>query len=297
MIIDSHIHLWLREMLPDKLVEIYLEPLLALKDVLDLKVNGVDTVWPEYGADTSQLLEMMDDCRTDKVIALPIDFGLVEKPRSDIEQYNEWVFENCSAYPDKIIPFVGVDPQRGDHAIELVEKFVKRYNARGVKVYPATGWYPNEERILPFWKAMEDLGMAIVTHSGAAWGPLDDRFTEPRFYEPVFQRFPDLKIVIAHLGGKWRMSTFEICQRYENAYADISAIQGWLPSDPETAKSRLREVAEKIPNKASFGTDWPLFDLQYSSANWLRFCQETDWADEDIKEKVLGGNMRKVLGI
>jgi len=284
-------------MLPDKMVEVYLEPLRALEDLIDLKLDAPDVIWPEYGVDVPKLLDMMAAGPVDRTIVLPIDFGLVEKPRIGVEEYNHWIFDSCAPYRDKIVPLAGVDPQRGEWAIKLVEKMVKTYDAKGVKVYPATGWYPYEDRIRPFWKAMDEMGMVIVTHSGASWGPLDDRYTEPRFYEPIFQKFPDLKIVIAPLGGKWRRTTYDICRKYENAYTDVSALQGWLPSDPDTAKSRLREVAERIPDKASFGTDWPLFDLQYSSANWLHFVQESDWADEDTKAKLLGENMRKVFGL
>jgi predicted TIM-barrel fold metal-dependent hydrolase len=77
-------------------------------------------------------------------------------------------------------------------------------------------------------------------------------------------KFPDLKVIIAHLGGKYRSETYELCVKQANCYTDISVLQGWLPSDPDTCLSRPREVAEKAPDRASFGTDFPLFDLATS---------------------------------
>ena len=74
-------------------------------------------------------------------------------------------------------------------------------------------------------------------------------------------------------------------------------MQGWLPSDPATAESRLREIAERVPDKVSFGTDYPLFELGYPSSMWVDFVKDRPWADEDVKAKLLGGTMRKVLGI
>jgi predicted TIM-barrel fold metal-dependent hydrolase len=106
-----------------------------------------------------------------------------------------------------------------------------------------------------------------------------------------------MNIVLAHLGGKWRAEVFELCQEYPNCFTDCSALQGWLPSDPDTAIGRLRELAKRIPDKVSFGSDFPLFDLSYESPQWVRFVREQPWADEDTKAKLLGGNMRKVLGI
>lgn len=296
MIIDSHVHIWLRDHLPDSMVRAYLEPLRALKDLFDMELD-VENVWPDYGVDVNKVLEMMAAGPVDRTVVLPIDYNIVEQARIDIEDYNTWVFENVAAYRDKVIPFVGIDPQRGDRAIGIMERFVKKYDARGVKVYPATGWYPNEERIQKFWAIANDLGLIAVTHAGAAWGPLDDKYTHPSFYDEVLQRYPDLKVMIAHLGGKFRQETYELCAKHSNCYTDISALQGWLPSDPDTCLSRLKEVAEKVPDRASFGTDFPLFDLSYASSMWLNFVMDRPWADEDVKARVLGGNMQRLLGI
>jgi predicted TIM-barrel fold metal-dependent hydrolase len=296
MIIDSHVHLWLRDHLPDSMVRAYLEPLRALKDLFDLDIDA-ENVWPDYGVDVNKVLEMMAAGPVDRSILLPIDYNIVEQARIDIEEYNRWVFESVSPYRDRLIPFVGIDPQRGDRAIDIMERFVKSYDARGVKVYPATGWYPNEDRIRNFWAHAEDLGLTVVTHAGAAWGPLEERYNRPSFFDEVLERHPDLNVVIAHLGGKYRQETYDLCARHSNCYTDISALQGWLPSDPDTCLARLKEVAEKAPDRASFGTDFPLFDLSYASSMWLNFVKDRPWADEDTKAKVLGGNMQRLLGL
>jgi uncharacterized protein len=296
MIIDSHVHIWLRDHLPDSMVRAYLEPLAILKEVMDWEVD-IDTVWPEYTVDAQKILDMLKDSSADLAVALPIDFNIVEAARIDIHDYNTWVFESCAPYADKIIPFIGVDPQRGEEALKMLDHFTSKYDALGVKLYPSTGWYPYEERIESFYDRVEDLGLAVITHAGAAWGSLEEKYTEPNFWSSVLENHPDMNIVIAHLGGKWRQQTFELCQKYPNCYTDCSALQGWLPSDPDTAMSRLKEVAEKVPDKVCYGSDFPLFDLSYSSPKWLDFVRTQPWADEDIKAKMLGGNMRKVLGI
>lgn len=296
MIIDSHVHVWLRDHLPDSMVRAYLEPLNALKDLFDLGIEA-ENVWPEYGVDVGKVLEMMAAGPVDRSVLLPIDYNIVDQARIGIEDYNRWVFESVAPYRDKVIPFVGIDPQRGGRAIDILERFVKRYDAKGVKVYPATGWYPNEERIRDFWTCADDLGLVVVTHAGAAWGPLEEKYNRPSFFDEVLQRYPDLRVVIAHLGGKYRQETYELCAQHANCYTDISALQGWLPSDPDTCMARLKEVAEKVPDRASFGTDFPLFDLSYASSMWLSFVKDRPWADEDTKAKVLGGNMQRLLGL
>jgi len=296
MIIDSHVHLWLRDHLPDAMVRMYLEPLIALEGLMDWDVQ-TETVWPEYTVDAEKVLETLDDGGVDKAVVLPIDFNLVEKARLDVNAYNTWVFETCATAADRLIPFIGVDPQRGDQALDVLDHYVKRYDAKGVKLYPSTGWYPNEERVRKFMDRVDELGLVIITHAGAAWGSLEEKYSEPSFWNEVLQRYPDTNIVLAHLGGRWRQQAYQMCKEYPNCFTDCSALQGWLPSDPETAISRLKELAATIPDKVSFGSDFPLFELSYTTPMWAHFVKTQPWADEDAKEKLLGGNMRKVLGV
>lgn len=296
MIIDSHVHLWLRDHLPDAMVRMYLEPLAALEGLMDWDVE-TETVWPEYTVDAEKILEALDDGGVDKAIVLPIDFNLVEKARLDVNEYNTWAFETCATASDRLIPFIGVDPQRGDQALDILDRFVKKYDAKGVKLYPSTGWYPNEDRIRKFLDHVDELGLVVITHAGAAWGSLEEKYSEPSFWTGVLQRYPDTNIVLAHLGGRWRQQAYQMCKEHPNCYTDCSALQGWLPSDPETAISRLKELAATIPDKVSFGSDFPLFELSYTTPMWAHFVKTQPWADDDTKEKLLGGNMQKVLGI
>lgn len=296
MIIDSHAHFWRRKMLPGSILKAYLEPLLVLDGIIDFSKDREDA-WPITEVFAHELVEAMDGAGVDKAVILPLDFGLVEEPEIGIEDYNRWVFESCKEYKDRLIPFVGVDPNRGEKARELVQRFARNYDAKGIKVYPATGFRPNAERLIDFWKLLDDLEMVVVSHSGASWGPLDEECNHPILFREVLNRYPDLRIVIAHLGGKWRSETYDLAKECPNLYADCSAVQGWLPSQPEVAKDRLAEAALQMPDRLVFGTDWPLFDLSYSHMNWVRFVMETDWASPSIKEKMLGETMRKILGL
>jgi len=295
MIIDAHAHMYQRDMIPNSVVDAYLDPLRDLDAIgIDMGLDE-EIVWKEFLADRDGLLELMDLAGIDRAIVLPIDLGRVEEPVIDFRSYNRWVFESLEGYEDRLLPFMGVDPGRGKVALEFVEECVKRWDARGIKVYPSTGFYPNDRELWDFWRLAEEYGLVVVSHTGASWGPLDERYCHPIFFREVLESFPSLNIVLAHLGGKWREEAYELVMRYDNAWTDCSALQGWLPSEPEMALARLREMAQKIPDKAFFGTDWPTFDLAYSSARWTEFVVSHDWADEETKEKVFHRNIRKLI--
>ena len=296
MIIDSHVHIWKRSVYPNVIMDAYLEPLVLL-DALYFsggpQEGGKD--WLTSETDANELIQNMDVAKIDKSVILPLDFGLVGPTQEGVEYFNDWVFESCSVYPEKLIPFVGVDPQRSELALRLVEKYVKKHDARGVKVYPPTGWFPNEERVRPFWKLLDEFSLMVVTHSGAVWGPLDENFSRPSYYTEVLERHHDLKLVIAHMGGKFRDEMYPLLARFENAYTDCSALQGWLPSNPEMVLSRLKDVSEKIPDRTFFGTDWPLFELAYSQPYFIDLVKTGAWADEDMKEKLFSGNFLRAF--
>jgi len=296
MIVDTHVHMYKRDMVPDDMVAAYLDPLRKLSDLIDMGLDD-EVVWGNFVAGPNDLIASMDAAGVDISIVLPLDYGMIQTPRIDYKEYNRWVFECAEEYPDRIIPFVGVDPRRGRRAIELLEEYANRHGAMGVKVYPATGFYPDDEALEPFWSAVDDLDLLTVTHIGAAWGPMDEKYCHPSRYVKVLERHPSVNFVMAHLGGKWREETLSIVEDYENAYTDCSALQGWLPSNPEMALRRLEEVARRIPDKVIFGSDWPLFELQYTTRHWVNFVKENDWAPEETKEKLFYGTIRRLLPI
>jgi len=295
MIIDGHVHIWQRNMLPSSLLRAYLEPLLALDGIAFDMTEDREQDWPMSQVNSSTLLDCMKDARVEKAVVLPLDFGMLGETKIGVEQYNDWVFENCRGSEGRLIPFIGVDPSRGEKALQLLDKYAKTCDAKGVKVYPATGYSPDEERIEPFWKRVEDYGLIVVTHGGATWGPLDETFTHPILFKPVLERHLELKVVIAHIGGKFRSETYELAERFPNVYADCAALQGWLPTEAETCRSRLKEAVEKMPGRVIFGSDWPLFDMSYPYTYWARFVSEEPWAADGVKQEVLGGTIARLL--
>ncbi|OPY31343.1 MAG: Amidohydrolase [Methanomassiliicoccales archaeon PtaU1.Bin124] len=280
-------------MLPDSILRSYLEPLLALGDIIDLNLDK-EMDWPMSQAGPEDLVEQMATAGIDRSVLLPLDWGMVEEPKIGVEAYNDWVFESSSVYPDKLIPFIGVDPQRKD-ACRLLVKYIKKFDARGVKVYPATGWYPEEERLRPFWDLVDDHGLIVVTHAGASWGPLDEKYNHPLMFQKVLEDHPRMRLVVAHLGGMFRDEMYHLLEACPNAYADCSALQGWLPSNPEVALERLREAGKRIPDRVLFGSDWPIFDLAYCHAYWRGFVSDEPWASDEVKAKLLGENFLRLM--
>lgn len=212
MLIDAHLHMWERRCLPDEAVRRYLGPISKLKEfgldgILDLKLDE-DYPFPDYDVKMNEPISMMDANDVDYAVVLATDFGLINEGRMSNYEYMDWLFQRCSI-DDRFIPFIGIDPNRKD-AIEMLDNMVSKYDPKGLKVYPATGFYPDDDKYEGFWKRVEEYGLIVTTHAGMALPPLDEKYCHPRYFDKVAERHPEMKIIIAHLGGKFHDEIFPL---------------------------------------------------------------------------------------
>ncbi len=117
------------------------------------------------------------------MIVLPMDMEFMEagKPLKSYEQQMQELKKIKDRHPQKIHPFLFVDPRRktvgnlpffeysvADKQVVLEPCFIKTYMEEhkfaGFKIYPALGYYPFDETLLPLWKYAADKGIPIMTH-------------------------------------------------------------------------------------------------------------------------------------
>ena len=300
MRIDAHVHLWERRCLPDQAIRLYLEPLsklkeLGLDDVFDFGLDDEGFPFPDYEERIEDYQEIMDVNRLDHMVVLGIDFGLVNEGRMTNDEYMDWMFSKCSV-DDRFLPFIGVDANRKD-ACEKIQKYCKKYEQKGIKVYPATGFYPDDPKYDDYWWTIDDLGLVVTTHTGMALAPLDEKYCRPSMMQKVAEKYPDTKIIIAHLGGKFHDELFPLMDACDNVYADCSALQGWFFEDKSMIYKRLHDCMERYPKRIVYGSDVPIYEFALSSSQFIRFIEEGDWGTQTMKEDLMGNNMARILGL
>jgi predicted TIM-barrel fold metal-dependent hydrolase len=297
MLIDAHIHIWNRDMLPDEAIRNYLEPIRKFKELYgDVFDFGLDDEVPfaDYDSTKEGLTEMMDCAKLDHAVVLATDFGLVNEGRMTNDEYMEWLYEQCQV-DERLLLFAGVDFNRSN-AIELLDRYYDRYEPAGLKVYPASGFYPHEGRYDAIWKKIEDLGLPVTIHAGMALAPLDEKYCHPSYMRSVAENHPDTKFIIAHLGGKFHDELFPLMEAYDNVYTDCSALQGWFP-DMDMIRKRLDEATSRFPDRVVFGSDFPLYENHTTCSKFISLIREMDFGNDRIKDALLGGNMARVLGL
>ncbi|MCJ2520637.1 MAG: amidohydrolase family protein [Candidatus Thermoplasmatota archaeon] len=174
------------------------------------------------------------------------------------EEVNAFSAEYASEYPDRLLPFGGVDPRSTD-VEQRMEELVSKYEVRGIKIHPPHQlFFPNSyvteglRGLEVVYSMAEDNGLPVMIHTGTSIFPgARVRFGNPLSLDDVALDFPKLKIIMAH-GGRpfWTEEAFFLLRRHQNLYFDVSSIP---PKRLLHYFPRLEEVA----HKTLFGSDWP----------------------------------------
>ncbi len=210
---------------------------------------------------------------------------------------NEWAV-GISANEPRLHTFLGIDPVFMDAeamVAEIEDKHSK--GAVGVKIVPlALAIYVDDERLWPAYQKMNELGLPLISQSGAGAGSGDrgEAYGCPKYFGKVLDDFPDLKINIAHLGRGYEEDVIELCGRSPNFYADLSGRLDEVddPDEALTADSLAAFIRECGPEHIMFGTNFPMGDLEL----YARVMRSLP-LNEDERELVANGNAKRLLGM
>lgn len=186
----------------------------------------------------------------DKVIV----FGM-RAHHSGIVTPNEYIADYVRRHPEKVIGFASVDPIR-DSAIEVLEHAIGTLQLRGVKLGPIyQNIHPTDSRMMAVYEFCEANSVPILIHQGTTFprtAPL--KYALPILLEDVALAFPELRMVIAHLGHPWIAETLVLIRKQPHFYSDISALH-YRPWQFYNALVMAKEYG--VLDKLLFGSDFP----------------------------------------
>jgi uncharacterized protein len=228
-----------------------------------------------------------------------IVFGLQARA-SGIMVPNDAVAAFVAAVGGQTVGFMSVDPTRHD-AVAEVERGHADLGLRGIKLGPIyQGTSPLHPLTMRVFAAAERLGLPVMIHQGAIFanaGRLAD--ASPLLLDDVAIAFPELRIVIAHMGHPWVHETAVVMRRHPNVYADTSAISS-RPTVLATALSAAKEYG--VLPKVLFGSDSPMVSAAGSAATLARVVAHmqqfalTPITDEEL-QGILHRPSLELLGI
>jgi len=179
-----------------------------------------------YRMEAGMYLEAMDEAGVDKLVVLGKDYGFTGDRRND-NLADEDTATFVKAHPDRFIGFTAVHPDR-DIAVnvERIERAVSELGLRGVKLNPASGFYPNDRRLYPVYEKITELKIPVVIHMGIKPPSEESRlkYCHPIYIDDVAADFPEMKIVIAHAAYPWVEDLVMAALYAPNVSVDISTL-------------------------------------------------------------------------
>ena len=201
-----------------------------------------------------------------------------------------------------MVHFVTVDPRRKG-ATAILENGVTEQGARGFKVHPTTGFYPDDPAVCyPIYEKALELNVPVLFHTGTQPAPLKAKYSRPVFLDSVAADFPDLKIIMAHVGHCWWEEALTLAGTKPNLHVEFSGWQRDFALDPNRFYAMLRRVLDEIgPWRVMYGTDNPYLGPLMSSKDWVAAVKdapnsEFPFSKEEI-DIVLGAAAARLLEI
>jgi hypothetical protein len=135
--------------------------------------------------------------------------------------------------------------------------------ARVFKSHVQVGNYdPRDPNLNEVWAILEKSQIPIVIHAGS--GPTSGRFTGVDPISSVLERFPELYLIIAHMGMPDYLQFIELAQRYPNIYLDTTMAFTPFTQEQSPFPISLLPILQKLQDKLLLGSDFPNIPYQYA---------------------------------
>jgi predicted TIM-barrel fold metal-dependent hydrolase len=242
MVVDVHSHFWR----PDDFSEDFRnQARRARNGDIDLTVR-----WEDYIASVENF-------------AKAIVFG--GKARlSGVWVPDDAVAEYVSQHPDKLLGFLSLDPTQPGWQEEL-RRGHQDLKLKGVKLLPMyAGFRPNQPELNYLWEYAGQHNLPVLLHTGTTFidrAPIE--CTLPRHLDDVATRFPDVKIILAHLSHPYEGECVAVIRKHPNLFADCSALH-YRPFQLYHSLMLVQEYG--VWDKVLFGTDYPFTTVSASIA-------------------------------
>ena len=289
------------------------------------------------GFDPRERLRVMDEEGMDVAVLYPglgFSLGAIKDPELGVAScriYNDWIAEFCAADPGRLVGVAALPLQDPPAAAAEARRAVNELGLRGafVRPNPHAGRLIHDPAFSPVWEALEELQIPLAFHpagrselEGAARGmgrymapatahPLillfDSYMTLANLvYAGVFERHPDLQVLILECGGGWIAHWMDRLDEFVDAYSwqlghlklkpsEYFLRQGWISFDPgETTMSAMTRFIGD--DRMIWASDFPHSDARYPGVVDELRENAADMTPEG-RARLFGENALRLYGI
>ena len=248
-----------------------------------------------------------------------------------LEECKVWddrVAELGKKYPKRFVGLAPIPPLGGEKALAELDRAIESLGFKGVVIRSQAQGLPlDSQQLYPFYQKVSALGVPIFIHpSGVQSGytlleapydlgrslgrEIDLQVATTRIIlSGVLEDFPDLKLVVSHLGGgisavkeridyyfgERRMKSSRMSMPFQyyfnKLYFDMAGFRGGM----NAVRCALTAIQ---PSRLVFGTDYPqnFIENPMEIKGYIDRVKALE-IDEESKTLMLGGNACRLLGL
>ncbi len=267
MLIDFHTHCF-----PDAVAEKAIPKLSAIGNILNI-TNGT----------VSDNLRKMDEDGVD----ISVVCNIATNPRQMTNVNNFAIDLNNTQ--KRMIALGSVNPHCDEEVIKKELKRLRNAGIKGIKIHPDyMETTIDSDKFDPIFKGCIENGLFVITHAGNDFYSPNFMHAPPEAIACVINKFPEMRLVAAHLGGFkcWDTVLRMLCGK--NIWLDTSLLCA-PEADIELGK---RVICEHDPDKLLFGSDTPWY-----GADSEKIALESLELSADLYEKIYSKNAIRFLDL
>ena len=173
---------------------------------------------------------------------------------------NEWTCNVAQENPS-LVPFITLDPLQDESTMtgEILDK-VSNHGAKGIKLHPGSQrFYPNDPRLWPAYSTAQEIGLPVIFHGGRFASPV--QYARPKNFVDVLEAFPNMVLVMAHIGTGYEHEAVSLARTYPNLQFDCSAVISRSAANGEVPGERIAAIIRDVGvERVMFGSDFPWYD-------------------------------------
>jgi hypothetical protein len=226
------------------------------------------------------LLELMDE--------LGVATGIFTTGLDPRTNHTEKMLAICDAHPGRFLVAGGVaDPARPGRAVRAIREYAQHPAFAMVRVMPLASQVPtNAPQHYPVYQACEELGLPVAINAGIPGPRVRSRVQHPELLEDVLIDFPDLTVIVAHMGHPYEELLMNYMRKWPNLYLSCTA---YAPKYMDPNLVRFMNTST-YRGRVLWGSDEPWFPMRRSLAEARALP-----LDAEAMDLFLGGTARRLL--
>src|SRR4051794_23332648 len=205
-----------------------------------------------------------------------------------LDRNTDKLLDICSAHQERFLVAAGIgDPSRPGRQVKRLRELAQHPALCMMRVMPLASQVAiNDARHYPLYQVCEELGLAVGINAGIPGPRVRSRVQHPELLEDVLIDFPELRVIVAHMGHPYEELLMNYMRKWPNLYVSCTA---YAPRymDPDLVAFMNTKTYR---GRVIWGSDEPWFPMRRSldEARALPL-------DHDAMSQFLGGTARRLL--